>query len=67
MSYEWQMDKRAGQFKLRPAEIIIEDFDANEVITKAELQKKWDELGMSKKFMYMAGAMMKGDLDISRR
>jgi hypothetical protein len=52
-----------GSSNYAAAKIIIENFDANEVVTKAELQKKWEELGMSKKFIvYGSGAMMKAGI-----
>ena len=52
-----------GSSNYAAAKIIIENFDANEVLTKSDLQEKWAELGMSKKFMvYGSGAMMKAGI-----
>jgi len=52
-----------GSSNYAAAKIIIENFDANQVLTKSDLQEKWAELGMSKKFMvYGSGAMMKAGI-----
>ena len=52
-----------GSSNYAAAKIIIENFDANEVVTKAELQKKSEELGMRKKFIvYGSGGMMKAGI-----
>lgn len=58
-----------GSSNYAAAKIIIENFDANEVVTKAELQKKMGRIRHEQKVysIWFGRDDEGGDLDISRR
>lgn len=48
-----------GSANYNGAKIIIENFDVNQIVSKADLRKKWTEFDVSEKFMtYGSGAMI---------